>query len=272
MIGVETQNTSRYNGQDYTNYYEYGGNNYPLKYSDYNTQLTINYGYYTGESYSTETSNWEIAELIFYDKELNLDEKISVENYLAEKYGHISFSNVVNNLDEYKSIIKSSDYKNDLSDIWYYVYDGYKYGYSDITNQFYGPVNFRFVLYKYIDDDNTNKYYWILELKNNNNTNSSSNYNNRNTNLQSYNIKIPYGNSYLSVVSGGGGGGGDSPFIGGIYSSQQYGMYQFYNKWSLAPPNRTYWHLVHWDNSHGFTIYQGLVGVVQEVRHIYMII
>ena len=208
MIGVETQNTSRYNGQDCTNYYEYKETNYPLKYSDYNTQLTINNGYYTGESYSTETSNWEIAELIFYDKELNLHEKISVENYLAEKYGHISFSNIVNNLDQYKSIIKSSYYKNDLSDIWYYVYDGYKYGYSDITDQFYGPANFRFILYKYIDDDDTIKYYWIADFINTYTTDHNTSYNNRNGNIKNYIFKNIKSDAKISIVSGGGGGGG----------------------------------------------------------------
>lgn len=207
MIGVETQNTSRYNGQDCTNYYEYKGSNYPLKYSDYNTQLTINYGYYTGESYSTETSNWEIAELIFYDKELNLDEKISVEKYLAEKYGHISFSNVVN-LDQYKSIIKSHYYKNDLSDMWYYIYDGHKYGYSDITYKFYGPANFRFILYKYIDDDDTIKYYWIADFINTYTTYHNTSYNNRNGNIKNYIFKNINSDAKISIVSGGGGGGG----------------------------------------------------------------
>jgi len=277
MIGIETQNTARYNGQDCTNYYEYIGINYPQKYSDYNVQLSINYGYYTGETYSTEISNWEIAEIIFYDKELNLDEKINVENYLAEKYGHISFSNVIENLENYKTIIKSQNYVNDLSDMWYYVYDGYKYGYSDITDKFYGPVNFRFVLYKYIDDDYTNKYYWILELKNNNNTNSSSNYDNRNTNLQSYNIKIPYANSYFSVVSGGGGGGGGSPYIGGIYTSNPggyvYTRYQnyrlVYSKW----PSSAYYNFgMYWDNTYGITIYQsgGGSGGGQAYIHDYL--
>ena len=53
--------------------------------------------------------------------------------------------------------------------MWYYIYDGHKYGYNDITYKFYGPVNFRFILYKYIDDDNTIKYYWIANIINNNN-------------------------------------------------------------------------------------------------------
>jgi len=260
MIGIETQNTARYNGQDCTNYYEYKGINYPQKYSDYNVQLTINYGYYTGETYTTETSNWEIAEMIFYNKELNLDEKINIEQYLAKKCGHISFSNVVDNLEDYKTIIKSQNYINDLSDMWYYVYDGYKYGYSDLTDKFYGPVNFRFNLYKYINDDDIIKYYWILNLNNNNETNSSSNYTNRNSNLQSYNIKIPYANSYLSIVSGGAGAGGGSPYIGGIYTSYpgghvytRYQNYRYvYSKW----PSSAYYNIgMSWNNTYGITIY-----------------
>ena len=208
MIGIETQNTARYNGQDCTNYYQYLDTSYPQKYSDYNVQLSINYGYYTGETYSTETSNWEIAEIIFYDKELNLNEKINAEQYLAKKYGHISFSNVVNNLDQYKSIIKSQNYVNDLTDMWYYVYDSYKYGYSDITDKFYGPVNFRFVLYKYIDDDDTIKYYWIADFINTYTTDHNTSYNNRNGNIKTYNIKILKTGAVTNIVSGGGGGGG----------------------------------------------------------------
>ena len=208
MIGIETQNTARYNGQDCTNYYQYLNTSYPQKYSDYNVQLSINYGYYTGETYSTEISNWEIAEIIFYDKELNLDEKINVEQYLAKKYGHISFSNVIENLENYKTIIKSQNYVNDLSDMWYYVYDGYKYGYSDITDKFYGPADSRFNLYKYIDDNGVSKYYWIVDFINTNRTNSDTNYSNRNGNIQTYNIKILKTDAVTNIVSGGGGGGG----------------------------------------------------------------
>ena len=233
MIGIETQNTARYNGQDCTNYYQYLDTSYPQKYNDYNNELSINYGYYSGDTYSTETSNWEIAEIIFYNKELNLDEKINVEQYLAKKYGHISFSSAVDNLEDYKTIIKSQNYVNDLSDMWYYVYNGYKYGYSDVTDKFYGPANFRFNLYKYNED--ITKYYWILNLNNNNYTNSSSNYTNRNSNLQSYNIKIPYANSYLSIVSGGAGGGGGSPWIGGIYISRPSSGHVYRYSTTAAP-------------------------------------
>ena len=214
MIGIETQNTARYNGQDCTNYYEYKGINYPQKHSDYNVQLTINYGYYTGETYSTETSNWEIAEMIFYNKELNLDEKINIEQYLAKKCGHISFSNVVDNLEDYKTIIKSQNYINDLSDMWYYVYDGYKYGYSDITDKFYGPVNFRFNLYKYINDDDITKYYWIADFINTTSTDGNTSYSNRNVNIKTYNIKILKTDATINIVSGGGGGGGGNNYWG----------------------------------------------------------
>ena len=212
MIGIETQNTARYNGQDCTNYYEYKGINYPQKHSDYNVQLTINYGYYTGETYSTETSNWEIAEMIFYNKELNLDEKINIEQYLAKKCGHISFSSVVDNLEDYKTIIKSQNYINDLSDMWYYVYDGYKYGYSDLTDKFYGPVNFRFNLYKYINDDDITKYYWIADFINTTSTDGNTSYSNRNVNIKTYNIKILKTDATINIVSGGGGGGGGNNY------------------------------------------------------------
>ena len=207
MIGIETQNTARYNGQDCTNYYEYLNTSYPQKHSDYNVQLTINYGYYTGETYSTQTSNWEIAEIIIYNNELNLNEKINVEQYLAKKYGHISFSNVIEDLNEYKSTIKSQNYANDLSDMWYYTYNGYKYGYSDITDKFYGPVNFRFYLYKY-DDNSISNYYWIADLINTASTNSNTNYSNRNGNIKTYNLTILKTDAEISITSGGGGGGG----------------------------------------------------------------
>ena len=220
MIGIETQNTARYNGQDCTNYYEYKGINYPQKYTDYNVQLTINYGYYTGETYSTETSNWEIAEMIFYNKELNLDEKINVEQYLAKKCGHISFSSVVDNLEDYKTIIKSQNYVNDLSDMWYYVYDGYKYGYSDLTDKFYGPAGSRFNFLKYdIDFDIKNiKNYWVAEFKNEHLNVIDNNYTVTDIIRNSYNIK--YNNIQLAnsdenyfvhmIALGGGGGGGKS--------------------------------------------------------------
>ena len=220
MIGIETQNTARYNGQDCTNYYEYKGVNYPIKYSDYNVQLTINYGYYTGESYdnASESSNWEIAEMIFYDKELNLDEKVLVEKYLANKYGHISFNNVVENLEDYKTIIKSQNYINDLSDMWYYVYDGYKYGYSDVTDKFYGPAGSRFNFLKYDLPNDLSEYYWITKFKNQHINVIDSDYSISDTIRNNNNIK--YNNIQLAdstddyyvhmVALGGGGGGGKS--------------------------------------------------------------
>lgn len=216
MIGIETQNTARYNGQDCTNYYTYNNENYPIYYSDYSTELTINYGFFTGDPYHDYISNWEVAELIFYNKELSLDEKKSVEKYLAKKYGHISFSNVVNNLDEYKSIIKSNNYKSDLSDLWYYVYDGYKYGYSNLTDKFYGPVNNMFSLYKF----NDTTYYWIMSLENINFTQSGSTYDNRNDYNQIYNINIMKTNGSINIVALGGGGGG-----GGI---DDYYIYRYW--------------------------------------------
>ena len=147
MIGIETQNTARFNGQDCTNYYEYLDNFYPLRYHDYNVNLTINYGFKTGDSGdNSEASNWEIAEMIFYNKELSDYEITEIEHYLANKFSHISFSNVVTNLDSFKTIVTSL---NDLTDMWFYVYDGYKYSYNNVSGLFTGPVSFRFDLFKY---------------------------------------------------------------------------------------------------------------------------
>jgi Concanavalin A-like lectin/glucanases superfamily len=49
--------------------------------SVYSTQLTINYG-----SFSTEVSNWAVAEVIVFDRELNMAGIQFVENYLSLKY------------------------------------------------------------------------------------------------------------------------------------------------------------------------------------------
>ena len=150
MIGIETQNKARFNGQECTNYYEYLDNFYPLRNNDYNANLTINYGFKTGGSGdNSEASNWEIAEMIFYNKELSEYEMKSIEEYLANKFSHISFSNVVTNLDSFKTIVTSSNYVNDLTDMWFYVYDGYKYSYNNVSGLFTGPVSFRFDLFKY---------------------------------------------------------------------------------------------------------------------------
>ena len=231
MIGVETQTTARYNGQDCTSYYNvnYNSVNYPQPSNNYNVQLTINWGRFTGGKSYNEISNWEVAEMIFYDKELSLTEKKSVESYLAKKYGHISFKDVINTLDDFKTLVKSENYINDLSDMWYYVYDGYKYGYSNITDKFYGPASFRFSFKKYVNtyskfiifkgyvDVTITKYYWMLLIENttlNRNgydytkTDSERNYYN-----YKYNIDFPNTNEdyYSHMVSiGGGGGGGKS--------------------------------------------------------------
>ena len=86
----------------------------------------------------------------------------SIEEYLALKFSHISFTNVVNSLDDFKTIITSSNYINDLSDMWFYVYNGYKYSYNNVSQLFSGPVSFRFDLYKYsiLEDYSTNLKAW----------------------------------------------------------------------------------------------------------------
>jgi hypothetical protein len=44
-------------------------------------QLSINYGYYTGER-----SDWAVAEVIVYNRELSSSEYLSIESYLTSKY------------------------------------------------------------------------------------------------------------------------------------------------------------------------------------------
>ena len=44
-------------------------------------QLSINYGHYTGE-----LSDWAVAEVIVYDRELSMNEYLSIESYLMSKY------------------------------------------------------------------------------------------------------------------------------------------------------------------------------------------
>ena len=186
IIGIETKNTSRFNGMDCTNYYtNSSGTNYPLDISDsFNPILTINYGHYTSEYYNTEISRWQIGEIIFYDRELNLDEKKSVENYLAINFGHISFKSVISSYNEFININQNIFYDN-----WFMIYDNYLYGYGN--NIIHGPAPYKF---QFINS--SNYYYWFWYATGNN-----------------HDILLPpYLNdlSYYvnSVVLGGGGGGG----------------------------------------------------------------
>ena len=199
IIGIETKNTSRFNGMDCTNYYNSSGINYPLDISDsFNPILTINYGHYTSEYYNTEISRWQIGEIIFYDKELNLDEKKSVENYLAINFGHISFKSVISSYNEFININQNIFYDN-----WFMIYDNYLYGYGN--NILHGPAPYKF---QFINS--SNYYYWFWYATESN-----------------HDILLPpYLNdlSYYvnSVVLGGGGGGGGNWGSGGGAGGQSF--------------------------------------------------
>ena len=219
MIGIETKNTARYNGQDCTDYYNYNGKDYPQPEEDgvYDKQLTINYGQNVQDDAiaSELTSNWEIAELIFYKGELSTPNKILVEQYLAKKFGHISFSNVVQSLEDYETIIRNLDY---LSDMWFYVYDSVKYGYIRTLNKFYGPVGSRFDFVSIEDEQDTpnKKYYWIAEFKNHNSDGQTIN--DANNYAIYYDIQLldsTLGYDVHMVAVGGGAGGGGVGGVGG---------------------------------------------------------
>ena len=219
MIGIETKNTARYNGQDCTDYYNYNGKDYPQPEEDgvYDKQLTINYGQNVQDDAiaSELTSNWEIAELIFYKGELSTPNKILVEQYLAKKFGHISFSNVVQSLEDYETIIRNLD---DLSDMWFYVYDSAKYGYIKTLYKFYGPAGSRFDFVSIEDEQDTpnTKYYWIAEFKNHNSDGQTIyDYNNYAIyyDIQLLDSTLGY-DVHMVAVGGGAGGGGVT--VGGV--------------------------------------------------------
>ena len=86
------------------NVYTYGST-YPQSVSgSFNPTLSINFGHYTSQSNSDEISKWQVAEMIFYNRELTLEEKKEVEVYLSTKYGHISFNNIISSLNDYKNL------------------------------------------------------------------------------------------------------------------------------------------------------------------------
>ena len=203
MIGSETELNSRFNGIDWTINSSRSTDNYitPQK-STTTPTFSINFGAYTGDgTNSSECSNWEVAELIFYDRELSLSERISVENFLALKYGHISFSNVVPTLEAYKSLTNNTG-----------VYSGWYNIWNEAQYAFYNTLWVGPGLGQYIVVDNL-VYFGILYT--NANTNLSSGYANRNNYRVTYNIKTPANISKMHVLCGAGGGGGGSGSIGG---------------------------------------------------------
>ena len=210
IIGIETGDSMRYNGMDCTNYiydstysinnnYEYQNDN-----SDTNS-ITINGGH------ENNRGSWEIGELIFYDRKLNLEEKIKIEEYFANRYYHISFTSVVNSIDVYQNIITNeysidNDDINDTNDdfyIWYNVYNGYKYAYSKLNSSIYGPANYLSDIKRFKKDDDV-YYYWILFVDNQNNENKF------------LEITIPNTehNLYLIALGGGGSAGSYDDYIG----------------------------------------------------------
>ena len=218
MIGIDTKNTARFNGLDSVNYYINGSTSYPRDISTgYNPTLSINFGYYTGQDRNTEISRWEIAEMIFYNKELNTDEKKEVEEYLSNKYQHISFSNVISTLHDFKSLSQTG-----LYDLWQFTYDGFTYYYGSDTNKYYGPLNHDFSIFK-----SSNNYYGYRNITNGDyRSKSSTGYSNRNTgNKVQYIFRLPQSlvNYKIHiVVLGGGGGGGRSYGGGGGAGGQAY--------------------------------------------------
>ena len=218
MIGAETKNTARFNGLDSTNYWNNSSTSYPREIpAGYNPTLSINYGSYTGQDRTTEISRWEIAEMIFYNRELNVDEKKAVEEYLSNKYSHISFKNVISDLNQFKSLSQTG-----LYDLWQFTYDGYTYYYGSDTDKLYGPLNHTFRVFK----SSTNYYgYWNI-TNGDYRSKSATGYSNRNTgNKVQYNFTLP--NSLVNykvhiAVLGAGGGGGRSYGGGGGAGGQAY--------------------------------------------------
>jgi len=208
LIGIETTNSARFNGMNCDNNYTINTTNYPKTVTSTNNPiLTINLD-------PNEKSKWQITEIIFYNRELTDNEKKEVEQYLAIKYGHISFKNVIPSLNDFKNLLQTGIY-----DMWYFIYDGFKYG-SDSNSNIYGPFGKEFKLFK-----SNNNYYSYAYFYNNNSDNISG-YNNRNLGSRIFhNIYLSPNNTNYNinmVVLGAGGGGGKNYGGGGSAGGQAY--------------------------------------------------
>ena len=194
IIGVETELNHRFNGIDWT---------LPTNSSKSTTTPTfsINYGAYSGDGNSTEVSNWQVAELVFYDRELTLNERISLENFLALKYGHISFSNVVSTIAAYKLLTNNTGVYSG----WYNIWNGGQYSFYNAIWE--GPGRGQYVL------ANNLAYFGILYS--NGNQNTVSGYANRNNSRLTYNISTIATTRSIHILCGGGGGGGGGGSKGG---------------------------------------------------------
>jgi hypothetical protein len=237
IIGVDTEISARYNGMDCTDIRTFQGSVYPLRPSvaGYNPTPSINYGAYTGGSTnSSETSNWEVMELIFYNRELTNAEKIAVETYFANKYKHISFTNI--SLD-YDSFFNNCSNQIVLYDLFNFIYNGYKWGYGSLSMMIWIGPGIKYSEY-YKKNDN---YFWIINLQNGNSNNINlkySNGGNRNINNIIYTIPIPNIadaglNFQVHCIINGGGGGGSA--IGAGAGGQTY----FYNCTKIYGKNLT---------------------------------
>jgi hypothetical protein len=194
MIGVETELNYRFNGIDWT---------LPTNSSKSTTSpiFSINFGAYTGDGNSSEVSNWQVAELIFYDRELTLNERISLEQFLALKYGHISFSNVVSSIAAYKLLTNNTGVYSG----WYNIWNGGQYSFYNSIWE--GPGRGQYML------ANNLAYFGILYT--NGNLNTVSGYANRNNNRITYTVNTIATSRSIHILCGGGGGGGGAGSLGG---------------------------------------------------------
>jgi hypothetical protein len=194
MIGVETELNYRFNGIDWT---------LPTNSSKSTTSpiFSINFGAYTGDGNSSEVSNWQVAELIFYDRELTLNERISLEQFLALKYGHISFSNVVSTIASYKLLTNNTGVYSG----WYNIWNGGQYSFYNSIWE--GPGRGQYVI------ANNLAYFGILYT--NGNLNQVSGYANRNNSRITYNVSTIATTRSIHILCGGGGGGGGNGSLGG---------------------------------------------------------
>jgi hypothetical protein len=202
LIGIETELNSRFNGIDWTiTNTRSDGYKSPQK-STTTPTFSINFGAYSGDGTNvSECSNWQVAELIFYDRELTLSERISLENYLALKYSHMSFSNVVSSLSNYKLLTNNTGTYNN----WYNVWNGQQYAY--LNSIWVGPGKGQFV--------NIGNLGYFGILYTNGNRSTSGGYANRNQYYLTYNIKTLPNISKIHIIACGGGGGGGAGRGGG---------------------------------------------------------
>ena len=204
IIGVETELNSRFNGIDWSINYVRATDNYtiPSKSTTATPTLSINYGNYTGDGTNTsETSNWQIAELIFYNRELTLTERISVEQYLALKYRHFSFKSVIYSLPKYKLLTNNTANYNG----WFNVWNGLQYAY--LNSSWNGPGKGDFKILGNLG------YFGILYA--NGNKNNTSGYSSRNQYYITYNNYQLVTSSKIHIITCGGGGGGGAGSKGG---------------------------------------------------------